>query len=135
MDRLGKNIVFWLAILVLAALSYRYLGGREEPLTELSFSDFLDQVEAGKVVEVTLIGREIEGVSTEKDTSGKSARFRSVAPDYPELVDHLRKHRVIIYAKKPGESNYLVTILSWFPMLLLIGIWIFFMRRMQKPKE
>ena len=131
MNTLTKNILFWLVIVVLALVAYRFLAGTTTPQTELSFSEFLSQAEAGKVSEVTINGTDVEGAYLEKDSSGQIRTFHSVAPDYPDLVKDLRKYNVTITAKKPKDANYLVTILSWLPMVLLVGIWIFFMRQMQ----
>ena len=131
MNTLTKNILFWLVIVVLALVAYRFLAGTTTPQTELSFSEFLSQAEAGKISEVTLNGTDVEGAYLEKDSSGQIRTFHTVAPDYPDLVKDLRKYNVTITAKKPKDANYLVTILSWLPMVLLVGIWIFFMRQMQ----
>jgi len=131
LNTLAKNIVFWLVIIVLALVAYRFLSGPGTPQVELTFSEFLSQAETGKVSEVTIVGNEIEGAYLEKDPSGHAKTFHTVTPEYPDLVKDLRKYSVTIAAKKPKESTYLVTILSWLPMLLLIGIWIFFMRQMQ----
>ena len=87
----------------------------------LPFSDFVAQVEAGHVEEVTIQGRTIVGQT--KD--GK--RFTTYTPDDPGLVERLRKGGVRINAVPPDDGLSLVSILiSWFPMLLLIGVWIFF---------
>ena len=131
MNTLAKNIIFWLVIIVLALVAYRFLAGTTVPQTELSFSEFLSQAEAGKISEVTLNGSDVDGAYLEKDTSGQTRTFHTVAPDYPDLVKDLRKFNVTITAKKPKDANYLVTVLSWLPMVLLVGIWIFFMRQMQ----
>jgi len=131
LNTLTKNILFWLVIVVLALVAYRFLAGTTTPQTELSFSEFLSQAEAGKISEVTLNGTDVEGAYLEKDSSGQIRTFHTVAPDYPDLVKDLRKYNVTITAKKPKDANYLVTILSWLPMVLLVGIWIFFMRQMQ----
>jgi cell division protease FtsH len=130
-NTLAKNVIFWLVIVVLALVAYRFLAGTAVPQKELTFSEFLAQAEAGKIAEVTIVGNEIEGVYVEKDPSGQPRTFRTYAPSYDDLVKDLRQANVVINAKKPRESTYLVTILSWLPMLLLIGIWIFFMRQMQ----
>jgi len=131
LNTLTKNILFWLVIVVLALVAYRFLAGTTTPQTELSFSEFLSQAEAGKVSEVTINGSDVEGAYLEKDNSGQVRTFHTIAPDYPDLVKDLRKFNVTITAKKPKDANYLVTILSWLPMVLLVGIWIFFMRQMQ----
>jgi cell division protease FtsH len=98
---------------------------------ELTFSEFFEQVEAGEIREVLIRGPEIEGKYEGLDTSGQPRAFKTFAPNYDELVGELRKHDVKITAKKPNDSTYLITLLSWAPILLFAGIWIFFMRQMQ----
>jgi cell division protease FtsH len=97
--------------------------GREP---EVVFSEFMGSVERGEVQEVVIQGQNIQG----KYKSGE--RFRSFAPNDPDLVKMLRERKVKIAAKPEDESPwYMVLLLNWFPMLLLIGVWIFFMRQMQ----
>jgi cell division protease FtsH len=98
---------------------------------EISFSDLTAAVDAGKVKEVTIKGQEITGKYTE--TAGKEKKaFHTYAPDDPDLVKTLRAKNVKISAKPLDESPWYMTLLvSWLPMLLLIGVWIFFMRQMQ----
>ena len=97
---------------------------RREP--EIVFSEFMAAVERGDVREVVIQGHNIEG----KYKSGES--FRTFVPDDPELVKSLRVKQVKIAAKPDDESPwYMLLLLNWLPMLLLIGVWIFFMRQMQ----
>jgi cell division protease FtsH len=131
LNTLAKNIIFWLVIIVLALVAYHFLAGNTVLQTELPFSEFLSQAEAGKISEVTINGNDVEGTYLEKDASGQPRTFHTITPEYPDLVKDLRKYGVSIIAKKPKDANYLVTILSWLPMVLLVGVWIFFMRQMQ----
>ena len=96
----------------------------------LPFSNFLNEVEAGRVVEVQIQGNNISGVLAD----GKS--FKTFSPNYPELVDKLSSNGVSINATPQEDKmpSLLGILLSWFPMLLLIGVWIFFMRQMQGGK-
>src|SRR5882724_8407508 len=97
---------------------------RREP--EIVFSEFIGAVERGGVREVVIQGQNIQG----KYKNGE--QFRTFAPDDPELVKSLRAKDVKIAAKPEDESSwYMVLLLNWFPMLLLLGVWIFFMRQMQ----
>jgi cell division protease FtsH len=97
---------------------------RREP--EVIFSEFMGAVERGDVREVVIQGNDIQG----KYKSGE--QFRTFAPDDPELVKTLREKQVQIAAKPESESPwYMMLLLNWFPMLLLIGVWVFFMRQMQ----
>jgi len=90
------------------------------------FSDFITLVQNGQVSEVTIQGDNISG----KLVNGKF--FKTYAPDDPELIPLLKEKGVRIMAKPVDDSPWFMTVLvSWFPMLLLIGVWIFFMRQMQ----
>ena len=97
---------------------------RREP--EIIFSEFMAAVDRGDVREVVIQGNNIQG----KYKNGES--FRTFEPDDPELVKSLREKQVKIAVKPDDESPwYMLLLLNWFPMLLLIGVWIFFMRQMQ----
>jgi cell division protease FtsH len=128
-DRLSqssKHIALWLvlALIILAVFSvFNKQHGREP---EIVFSEFMTAVERGDVQKVTIQGHNIQG----EYKNGE--RFRTFAPNDPELVKSLREKRVKIAAKPEEDSPwYMVLLLNWFPMLLLIGVWIFFMRQMQ----
>lgn len=93
---------------------------------KMIFSDFLSAMERGEIKEVTIQGHNITG----RKTNGKE--FKTFAPNYPELIKIMREKDVRISAKPEEDSPWYMTMLiSWFPMLLLIGFWIFFMRQMQ----
>ncbi len=131
MNTLLKNIAFWTLIILAVLFFYKFLSANRPDQVEISFSQFMADVEAQKVQKVTITGSEITGEYGQPGPDGQPKRFTTYAPDYPDLVKDLRKSNVSIEARKPKESTYLVTILSWLPMLVLIGIWIFFMRQMQ----
>jgi cell division protease FtsH len=122
----SKHIALWLvlALIILAVFSvFNKQHGREP---EVVFSEFMTAVERGDVQKVTIQGHNIQG----EYKNGE--RFRTFAPNDPELVKSLREKKVKIAAKPEEDSPwYMVLLLNWFPMLLLIGVWIFFMRQMQ----
>ncbi len=93
----------------------------------LPYSVFMDRVEAGDVKQVKIEGRKIEA------TDNAGAHFITNAPDDPNLVEKLRKHGVTITVEpeEEGMPTLFAVLLNWFPILLLIGVWIFFMRQMQ----
>ena len=97
---------------------------------QLAFSNFLNEVDSGRVVEVQIQGNNISGVLA----NGKT--FTTYSPNYPKLVDKLSSNGVSIVASPQEDKmpSLLGILLSWFPMLLLIGVWIFFMRQMQGGK-
>jgi cell division protease FtsH len=128
-DRLSqssKHIALWLvlALIILAVFSvFNKQHGREP---EIVFSEFMTAVDRGDVQKVTIQGHNIQG----EYKNGE--RFRTFAPSDPDLVKTLREKKVKIAAKPEEDSPwYMVLLLNWFPMLLLIGVWIFFMRQMQ----
>ena len=120
--RLGLGLVLALVLFgIFSVFSKQYRG---EP--EIGFSEFTAAVERGDVSEVVIQGQYIQG----KYRNGGT--FRTFAPDDPELMKSLRNKSVKIAAKPEDDSPwYIVLLLNWFPMLLLLGVWIFFMRQMQ----
>jgi len=131
LNTLIKNVLVWIAIIGAVLLFYRFLSASRPDQVELSFSKMMEDVEAGRVSKVTITGNEIVGEYNQPGPDGQAKRFVTFAPAYDDLVKDLRRYNVAIEARKPRESTYLVTFLSWLPMLALIGIWIFFMRQMQ----
>ena len=129
MNKFGRNLALWVIIgLLLIAVFNLFQAPSGGPRsTELAFSEFIAAVDRGEVNDVTIRGKSIEG------TFEGGAPFKSYAPDDPTLVERLTKKGVKITAapSEEGSPSLLGILLSWFPMLLLIGIWIFFMRQMQ----
>jgi cell division protease FtsH len=121
-----KHIALWsvLALVVILIFSVFSNQNRREP--EIVFSEFMGGVERGDVRDVVIQGHHIQG----KYNNGE--RFRTYAPDDPKLVKSLRDKKVKIAAKPEDDSPwYMMLLLNWFPMLLLIGVWVYFMRQMQ----
>ena len=127
MNNLTKNLVLWLVIaMVLMAVFNNFSAKDDRSGQEVDYSTFLDQVRDGRVERVTIDGVAIYGQRHNGD------RFVSYSPGDPELVNDLVNAGVSIKAKKEEGTSLLMTIfISWFPLLLLIGVWIFFMRQMQ----
>ena len=121
-----KNLALWLVISLMVILLFNMFNHPTQTKQQTSYSDFLNAVSQGEVVQVTMQGNNILG----KYKDGTS--FRTFAPSDPNLIRDLRDKGVQISAKPLEESPWYMTILiSWFPMLLLIAVWIFFMRQMQ----
>ncbi len=126
MNPLQKNIALWLIISLIFVLLYNLFNQPKNSQESVIFSDFIASVEQGQVVEVSIQGENITG----KFLNGKS--FRTYAPREAALVPLLKEKGVRIAAKPTDDSPWYMTVLiSWFPTILLIGIWIFFMRQMQ----
>ncbi|MCX5857397.1 MAG: ATP-dependent metallopeptidase FtsH/Yme1/Tma family protein, partial [Deltaproteobacteria bacterium] len=126
MNPLQKNIALWLVISLVFVLLYHLFNQPKSATGNLIFSDFISQVEKGQVTEVTVQGDNVSG----KLTDGKT--FKTYMPKDMQLIPLLKEKNVRITAKPVEDSPwYMNVLISWFPMLLLIGIWIFFMRQMQ----
>jgi cell division protease FtsH len=122
----SKHIALWLVLALVFLVIFSVFSKQHGREPEIVFSDFMGSVDRGDVQEVVIQGHNIQG----KYKNGE--RFRTFAPNDPELVKSLREKNVKIAAKPEDESPwYMVLLLNWFPMLLLIGVWIFFMRQMQ----
>ena len=116
----------WLVIGLTMILLFNLFNKPQSSVTEMSYSDFMASVESGSVTQVFIQGDEITG-----DSRGGSS-FKVITPRDDELIPTLRKNGVNIQVKEKEDTPWYITILiSWFPMLLLIGVWIFFMRQMQ----
>jgi cell division protease FtsH len=107
-------------------LLYSAVRNQQVDKVNLSYSQFLGYVQEGRVTQVTLQGNHLIGQTASGST------FETYMPEDPELMKNLRENRVEIVVKPEEESKWYMTLLvSWFPMILLIGVWIFFMRQMQ----
>ena len=126
MNQFYKNIALWLVIGLIMIALFNLFNQPLTPFKELIFSDFMNQVSSGNVEEVVIKGDYITG----KLQDGKMFRTNIVSD--PELIKFLREKSVRIKVMPPEETTWYANLLiSWFPMLLLLGVWIFFMRQMQ----
>ncbi len=126
---MGRNIALWAIIIILLLTLYSALNGgeRQSAQAEIDFSTFLDRVESGQVVKVTIQGNDIVG----EYGAGANGNFHTHAPEYPNLVNDLRAKGVVITSTPEEQGSFLNVFLGWLPMIVLIGVWIFFMRQMQ----
>jgi cell division protease FtsH len=126
LNNLIKNVAIWLVIALVLMTVFNQFSTRQSGQKAMEYSQFIEEVKQGNVAKVTIEGRVLKGVKR----SGE--RFTTYSPSDPWLVSDLLKNGVIIEAKPEEEPSLLMNIfVSWFPMLLLIGVWIFFMRQMQ----
>jgi len=124
-----KNLALWLVITLMMIMLYQLFSKQHMTDTNRSYSEFLKMVEEGRVGEVIIQGQEIFWTDTTRDARHN---FKTYAPQDSDLIKILREKGVTISAKPPAESPWYMSVLvSWFPMLVLIGVWIFFMRQMQ----
>ncbi len=126
MNSFSKNLVLWAGICMVMIVLFNLFNQPPVSPNDLSYTEFLTKVRQGEVASVKIQGSRISGVLV------NDQRFTSYAPDDPTLVDTLVKSNVQVKAEPQEEAPWYMTVLiSWFPMLLLIGVWIFFMRQMQ----
>ena len=127
MNQFYKNLALWLVIGMILIALFNIFNKPLGSQSDVIFSEFMNQVESGKITEVTIQGDRISG----KYTDGSS--FQTMTPPKDQdLVRILREKGVRIVVVPPEQTSWYMNILiSWFPMILLLGIWIFFMRQMQ----
>ena len=126
MNPFYKNLALWLVITLMMIMLYNLFNQQNMTEASVSYTEFLGMVNAGQVSEVTIQGQEI----IVSDLNRK--HFKVYAPEDNDLIRRLETKGVIIKAKPPAESPWYMSVLvSWFPMMILIGVWIFFMRQMQ----
>jgi len=123
---MAKNLILWVIIAIVLMSVFNNFTAQKSRPNMLAYSDFIDQVNAGSVQSVTINGREIDG------TLSSGAGFSTYSPGDDGLVSDLLKNKVEIVASPPEKPSILMQILiNWFPLFILIGLWIFFMRQMQ----
>ena len=125
---MAKNLILWVVIALVLMSVFNNFGPRRSSTEPVEYSRFIADVKAGRVQKVVIEGRTIQGVLQTGE------RFTTYTPetDNKALVGDLLENGVVIEARPPEQQSLLMQIfISWFPMLLLIGVWIFFMRQMQ----
>jgi len=121
-----KNLLFWIAAGILIIILWSVVQSQGKNETEINFSQFMDQVENAEIEEVTITGTQVKG----KYNNG--TKFKTISPtQYDELVKILREHNVSITVKDTSRSPWFSYLFTWFPIILLILFWVFFMRQMQ----
>lgn len=126
MNPFYKNLALWLVITLMMVMLYNLFNQQNLAETDISYSEFLSMVESEQISEVVIQGQEL--LVTDRERS----KFKVYAPQDSSLIDTLRRKGVAIKAKPEAESPwYMSLLISWFPMIILIGVWIFFMRQMQ----
>jgi cell division protease FtsH len=129
MSNFGRNLALWVIIALLLVVLFNLFqpGSNHTAATQVAYSDFINEVNGGRVRDVVIQGRTVSGQLTDGRT------FQTYTPEDSSLVGRLTDKGVRVIAK-PEDSDVnplLHYLLSWFPMLLLIGVWVFFMRQMQ----
>ncbi|HSG10677.1 MAG TPA: ATP-dependent zinc metalloprotease FtsH [Gammaproteobacteria bacterium] len=127
MNDLAKNLVLWIVIALVLMTVFNNFGPRTPSRQSVDYSDFIGEVQQGQVQRVEIEGHTVKGVRVD------GTQFTTqTPPDDPKMVDDLLNNKVEVKVVEPNQHGLLMTIfINWFPMLLLIGVWIFFMRQMQ----
>ena len=126
MNNMFKNMALWLVIGLVLMTLFNQFNGRQTPQASMEYSEFMDEVAHGTISKVVIEGRVL------KATTVDGKKLTSYAPADLWMVSDLLKNNVKVEAKPEEEQSFLMSIfVSWFPMLLLIGVWVFFMRQMQ----
>ena len=129
MNDMLKNVVLWIVVAVVLMSMFNNFGGRKSADTGMSYSQFIAAVKEGQIKQVSIDETVIRGLT------GTGERFTTYSPpNDPHMVDDLLENHVDIKVDPPESESYLMQIfISWFPMLLLIGVWVFFMRQRSIP--
>ncbi|MFQ5483759.1 MAG: ATP-dependent zinc metalloprotease FtsH [Desulfobacterales bacterium] len=126
MNPFHKNLALWLVITLMMIMLYNLFNQKQTSEKNISYTEFLSMVENDRVAGVVLQGQELFVTDANRN------RFKVFAPQDSDMIRILREKGVTIEAKPPQEAPWYMNILvSWFPMIVLIGVWIFFMRQMQ----
>ena len=127
MNDLAKNLMLWVVIAIVLMTVFNNFGPKTSGSQSINYSDFINEVQQGRVQRVEIEEHAVKGTRID------GSKFTTMTPpDDPKLVDDLLSNKVEVKVNEPNQHGLLMTIfINWFPMLLLIGVWIFFMRQMQ----
>jgi cell division protease FtsH len=126
-NRNMKNVLFWISAGVIIILLWSLLQSPSLVKREVNFSQFMSDVEANRVEEVTITGSQVRGKYRDNGET-----FKTITPtQYDDLVKILREHQVAITVRDINRSSWASYLFTWFPIILLILFWVFFMRQMQ----
>lgn len=127
MSDMVKNLVLWLIIAVILMSVFSNFGSRQSQVSKIPYSQFLEQVKKGDVKSVTIDNRQIRGTTRGEENF---STYMPIQDDY--LLGELLNNNVTVVGKAPEQQSLLMSIfISWFPIILFIGVWMYFMRQMQ----
>ncbi|MBP9800695.1 MAG: ATP-dependent zinc metalloprotease FtsH [Sterolibacterium sp.] len=126
MNNMFKSLAVWLVVGIVLMTVFNQFGARQPSQQVIDYSQFLDEVKQGHIAKVVIQGRTLDATTVD------NRKVTSYAPPDLWMVSDLLKYNVKVVAKAEEEQSFLMNLfISWFPMLLLIGVWVFFMRQMQ----
>ena len=121
-----KTAALWVVIILIMFMLYHLFNQPKAKVAKYAYSDFIHVLDKGQVKEVKIQGQNIEGILI------NNTSFETFAPEDPQLIDRLMEKNVRVSAQaKSSDPWYMSVLISWIPMLLLVGVWILFMRQMQ----
>ena len=128
-----KNLLLWAAIFVMVILLYNLFSQGAAKRGEINFSEFVEDIKKGRIEEVTITGDEAEGTykNAPRDGVGDGSFTAILPPTYPELPTLLLEHEVRTEYERQRENTLTMMLMTWGPLLLIVGLWVFFMRQMQ----
>ena len=127
MSQFYQKLALWLVFGLILVFMWSYFSNTGQPANDISYSEFLADVSKGQIESVRIQGEKVTG-----QYINDNRRFKTYTPQDSELIPLLREHEVQIEVDPPERNSYLMQfLLSWAPVMLLIGLWVFFMRQMQ----
>ncbi|MEA3033590.1 MAG: cell division protease FtsH, partial [Sphingomonadales bacterium] len=131
MNSTVKTALLWVVIIVLVFLLWSLFKTTASTTETIAFSQFLDRVNQGVVESVVIRGDDVRG-ETKASTPGGKKEFHTTAPtNYPAMIDQLRARNVKVEVEHAADAPFITALITWAPILFLVGLWIFFMRQMQ----
>jgi cell division protease FtsH len=128
-----KSLLFWVVLVVILGLIWQFSASWQSSSSEIKFTEFMTRVQAKEVAEVTFVGNEITGkFTTTTAADGTNRGFRTYVPlGYDGLPNYLQSNGITIDARRETAGTWTTVLLSWAPIILMIGFWVFIMRQMQ----
>ncbi|MCD6352934.1 MAG: ATP-dependent zinc metalloprotease FtsH [Proteobacteria bacterium] len=126
MNPFYRNLILWLVIILFFVVFFNVFNQPRQSVHEVNYSEFLTLLDQDKIIELTIKGNNFFGINTDGE------KFKTYVPEDPELIKEIRQKGIKIIVRPDEDAPWYMTILvSWFPMFLLIAVWIFFMRQVQ----
>jgi len=132
MSSFVKTIIVWTVIVIGVFLLWNLFQTTKGTSEAINYTTFLERVDAGAVQKVYLRGNEISGYTKPDAPGGRYSFHVTIPPNYPYTFDALRTHGVVIEVEAANDSPFVTALVSWAPFLVLIGLWLFFMRAMRR---
>lgn len=130
-----KTAILWFVVVVGVFLLWSLFQTTKGTAEAISYTTFLERVDAGAVERVVIRGSEVRGTTRPTAPGGRYDFHVTIAPNYPYTYDALRTHGVIIEFEPTNDAPLMTALISWAPILFLIGLWIFFMRGLRRRAE